>query len=93
MFSRQATAIDLAVAHALRGPAGGGRLAVLGGAVDGRAKDDLLLGALGQLGEDAAGGVPLVEELDAGGDRRVALGIEVVSVFRHGNDTARVNRG
>ena len=48
--------VDLAIAHALGGPARGGRLTVVRGAVDGGAEDDLLVGVLNQLGEDAAGG-------------------------------------
>ena len=59
------------------GPARGGGLAVLGGAVDGGAKDDLPLGMLDQLGVDPAGRVALVEQLEPGGDGGIAVGIEI----------------
>ena len=85
--------VDLAIAHPLGGPARGGRLTVVRGAVDGGAEDDLLLGVLNQLGEDAAGRVLLIEELDARGHRRVALGVEIVGAFRHEDDTAGVIGG
>ena len=69
--------VDLAIADPLGRPAGGRRLAVFRRAVDGGAEDDLLLGALDQLGQDAAAGIPLIEQLDPRGDRRVGLGIEI----------------
>ena len=76
--------VHLTIADPLGRPAGGRRLAILGRAVDGGAEDDLLLGPLDQLGQDAAVGISLIEQLDPRGHWCVGLGIEIGCGLGHG---------